>query len=199
MTRIAKFSALGCFFVASTYYGVQATANAATNTHFSQDNRSITMAAAPVHKGMTTIYRTDREIITKETIKFGDCYWNDINTRFIIPEFPGYSMVEAELILKYYDVDFYDQPVDRAELDVVGVGDSRNAIDVLKGKSGSTTMTKSWNVFYQIKHDTGSGFFGLQINIDAANYGLWCLGLREAILTTRSIGGNIDMYKPSER
>jgi hypothetical protein len=95
--------------------------------------------------------------------------------------------VEADLTLKYYDVDFYNQPVDRAELDVVGVGDSRNAIDVLKGENGTTTMTESWDVLYRIQNDTGSGSFGFQINIDAANYGFWCLGLERVTLTTRWI------------
>jgi hypothetical protein len=179
MIRITTLSALGCLFVAGTSYGQDIYNAKAT-------------AAGPIFQEPTTEYTDNRWAVTTEVNFGGGCYWydEDVDVKFDIPGgsgIPGYDeMTSATITLVYFDVDFLDQSVWNAELDVVGIGvDNVYAVDVLKGRNGTTRMTKIWDVFCQIQC-AQSDSIGFQINIDAAHdYHYWCLGLDSVTFTTK--------------
>ncbi len=127
-------------------------------------------------------------ITTTQVIEWGgQCLWynEDIDVQFGIPAIPGYSMVGANITFKYLDADFNDVSVwDTPEVDIVGVGDSSFAVDVLKGKEGQASSAE-WEVLSQIQNDSASGYLGFQVNIDALhNEMYWCLTPKSATLTT---------------
>ncbi|RUM94696.1 MAG: hypothetical protein DSZ28_01875, partial [Thiothrix sp.] len=127
-------------------------------------------------------------ITTTQVIEWGgQCLWynEDIDVQFGIPAIPGYSMKAANITFKYSDADFNDVSVwDTPEVDIVGIGDSSFAVDVLKGKEGQTSSAK-WPVLSQIQNDASSGYLGFKINIDSLhNEMYWCLKAETATLTT---------------
>ncbi len=127
-------------------------------------------------------------ITTTQVIEWGgQCLWynEDIDVQFGIPTIPGYTMVDANITFKYSDADFNDVSVwETPEVDIVGIGDSSFAVDVLKGKEGQASSA-TWGALNQIQNDSVSGYLGFQINIDSLhNEMYWCLKVEAATLTT---------------
>jgi len=127
-------------------------------------------------------------ITTTQVIEWGgQCLWynEDIDVQFGIPTIPGYAMVDANITFKYSDADFNDVSVwETPEVDIVGIGDSSFAVDVLKGKEGQAGSA-TWSALTPIKNDSGSGYLGFQVNIDSLhNEMYWCLKVETATLAT---------------
>ena len=127
-------------------------------------------------------------ITTTQVIEWGgQCLWynEDIDVQFGIPTIPGYTMVGANITFKYSDADFNDVSVwETPEVDIVGIGDSSLAVDVLKGKEGQASLA-TWGALNQIQNDSGSGYLSFQINIDSLhNEMYWCLKAETATLIT---------------
>jgi len=91
----------------------------------------------------------------------------------------------SNITFKYSDADFNDVSVwETPEVDIVGIGDSSLAVDVLKGKEGQASLA-TWGALNQIQNDSGSGYLSFQINIDSLhNEMYWCLKAETATLTT---------------
>jgi len=148
----------------------------------------LSAASAAAAPGEAAASANSGPITTTQVIEWGgQCLWynEDIDVQFGIPEIPGYSMTAANITFKYSDADFNDVSVwDTPEVDIVGIGDSSFAVDVLKGKEGQASSAK-WEVLSQIQNDAGSGYLSFQINIDSLhNEMYWCLKAETATLTT---------------
>jgi hypothetical protein len=122
---------------------------------------------------------------TTQTIDFGEfCRWKDhnIDVFFNNPSFPGYKLSSATIELSYFDADFNDQSMfSNLEVDIVGIGDSSHAVDVLKGFNNRSN-TSEWSVVNQLRRSSDQLRF--QVNIDALQTGSWCLEARNATLQT---------------
>jgi hypothetical protein len=142
----------------------------------------------PIRPSIGAVSPPPGQIITTQIIDWGgQCLWfnEDIDVKFGIPTILGFTMVSANITLKYSDVDFNDVSVwDTPEIDVVGIGDSSFSVDVLKGKEGQSGST-TWNALNQIQNDSASGLLGFQVDIDALhNEMYWCLNVTNATLKT---------------
>lgn len=122
-------------------------------------------------------------ITTTQKIDFDGYRWwdEDIKAAFNDPNYKGCTLTSAKLCVRYWDVDFNDQPAHTAELDVVQFG--KDSIGTLTGENGQW-RTMCWNVKTQLIENTGPTI-PFVVNIDAAHdFDFWAVTIDYATLTT---------------